>query len=254
MIKMSELTVKVEIFEGPLDLLLHLIKKMEIDITDIPIVEIVKQYMTYLNTMKDLELTIAGDYLVMAATLLSIKSSMLLPQHEEPAEDEEIEDPRSELVDMLLEYKKFKEAAGHLREKEMGRKQYFTKPPAELNEYQETIPLQPGEVTVFDLMVAFQQVDLKMQYNHLQEQTITREEISIEDKIQWIRQTVLSSKKPVPFSTLLKSHSKQEMVTTFLAMLELMKEQKLIAYQKTFDDELEITFLHENQGAEGNEI
>ena len=246
---MSELTVKVNAFEGPLDLLLHLIKTMEIDITDIPIVEIVNQYMAYLQEMEKFELNIAGEYLVMATTLLSIKSSMLLPQAEvEEEEDEDEVDPRDELVLMLLEYQAIKEASESLQGKEMDRKQYVTKPATELVDYQNNIPLQPGEVTLFDLLVAYQRVTLTMTFNEPKERTVEREEISVEDKIAWIRQQITQADSSLSFSTLLTSHSRHEIVTTFLALLELIREQEIQVHQDNLHEELTLSFVNESQG------
>lgn len=245
---MSQLTIKVEVFEGPLDLLLHLIKKMEIEITDIPITEVVSQYMSYLHTMKELELTIAGDYLVMAATLLSIKSAMLLPRQplSDEEEDLEPEDPRAELALMLMEYQKYKNAAGTLQEKEQARQQYMTKPAAELSSYQETVPLLEGQVNLFDLMVAFRRVSLRINEQKQSKKTIIREEITIEEKMQWIRNKVFSSSRPILFSDLLESENRQELVTAFLALLELIKEQEISVRQETAVDDLFVTFNPQN--------
>lgn len=157
--------VKLEAFEGPLDLLLHLIHRLEIDIYDIPVSEITEQYMEYIHTMQELELDVASEYLVMAATLLSIKSKMLLPRQEEEWSDEEIieeeqSDPRDELVTRLIEYKKYKEAAVKLKELESERALVYTKPPSDLSEYlEEKEPiLQKGNVTVYDMIAAFQKM------------------------------------------------------------------------------------------------
>lgn len=132
-------SVKIEAFEGPLDLLLHLINRYEIDIYDIPVAQITEQYMAYIHAMQELELDIASEYLVMAATLLAIKSKMLLPAPEEEddgdMEFDEVDDPREELMQRLLEYKKFKEAARELKRREEERALLFTKPPSDLSAY-----------------------------------------------------------------------------------------------------------------------
>ena len=131
--------VKIDAFEGPLDLLLHLINRYEIDIYDIPVAQITEQYMAYIHAMQELQLDIASEYLVMAATLLAIKSKMLLPKHEEEILDESVElsenDPREELMQRLLEYKKYKEAAQALKKKEEERALLFTNPPSDLSMY-----------------------------------------------------------------------------------------------------------------------
>ena len=138
--------VKIDAFEGPLDLLLHLINRLEIDIYDIPVSEMTEQYLLYIHAMKELQLDLASEFLVMAATLLAIKSKMLLPKHEEEMLDENFdidleEDPREELVERLIEYRKYKEAAGDLKSLEEERGLMFTKPPSDLSDLaKEKIP------------------------------------------------------------------------------------------------------------------
>src|SRR5690606_36920451 len=151
-----EYNVKIEAYEGPLDLLLHLIKKLEIDIYDIPMSEITEQYLLYIHSMQVLELDIASEYLVMAATLLAIKSQMLLPKYEEDLDDEILDedyssDPREELVAKLLEYRKYKEASLDLKEKEKERALMFTKAPSDLSDYASTIQVTQldGKVTIY---------------------------------------------------------------------------------------------------------
>ncbi len=153
---MQGYSVKLDGFEGPLDLLLHLINQYEIDIYDIPVAVITEQYMHYIHTMQQLELNIASEYLVMAATLLAMKSKSLLPNQaalDEEATMEE-EDPRDELMNRLIEYRKFKEAAEELKEKELSADKLYTRPPAPLPDKPELKPLEPGEVTVYDMVAA----------------------------------------------------------------------------------------------------
>ncbi|GMA47456.1 hypothetical protein GCM10025854_17060 [Tetragenococcus muriaticus] len=154
---MTEIKVKLDIFEGPLDLLLHLIQTLEIDIYDIPIAQVTEQYMNYIHAMDNTQLEIAGDYLVMAATLMSIKSQMLLPKQEEIEEDDEYEeDPREALVEQLLEYRKYKYAAKQLSEKAEERRNYFTKEPMDMDEYKdEDTSLEKGQFKTMDLYLAF---------------------------------------------------------------------------------------------------
>src|SRR5690606_4106514 len=145
--------VKIDAFEGPLDLLLHLINRLEIDIYDIPVAEITEQYLFYIHTMKELQLDIASEYLVMAATLLAIKSKMLLPKHEDEQLEDEIgmemeEDPRDELVERLVEYRKYKEAAEDLKELEQERGLMFTKPPSDLTDFAKEIQPEKTELNV----------------------------------------------------------------------------------------------------------
>ena len=235
---MDPLLIKTNVFEGPLDLLLFLIKKMEIDIADIPIADVVDQYMDYLHTMKKLELAVAGEYLLMAATLLSIKSSMLLPKHEEVLEEEDEEDPRQELIEMLLEYQTFKEVAVEFSNKEQQRQSYYTKAPDELTEFQQQIPLKEGQLTLFDLLVAFQQVSLKAEYRKPVEKTIQREAITLLEKLNWMKNKLKNTAHPIPFSELIVGNSKQELVVAFLALLELMKENQVRIQQEDMQDEL----------------
>lgn len=228
---MQEINVKLDVFEGPLDLLLHLIQKLEIDIYDIPIAAVTEQYMNYIHTMKTLELEIAGEYLVMAATLMAIKSKMLLPKQElEMAEDDEIfdgEDPRDALVAQLLEYRKFKYAAGLLHEKESERSLYYTKEPMDIDEYKEDNPLlEPNQLNTIDLFLAFHAMLEKKKSRQPVETTVAGDDVSIEEKIATITQKMrqIDRKTPIQFDSFFTTYSKQEVVTTFMALLELMKK------------------------------
>ena len=235
---MKELNVKLDIFEGPLDLLLHLIKTLEIDIYDIPIAEITEQYMFYIRSMKELDLELAGEYIVMAATLMAIKSKTLLPVTEVSYDEsdylEEV-DPREELVAQLLEYRKFKYAAGVLKEKEIERGKYYTKEAVNLDEYKETVePLAPNEVTTIDLFLAFSDVLNRQKELEPMETSIVAEEFSIEDKINEITNRIfrLKAKEGLTFESLFFVYSRNEIVTTFMAVLELVKSGVVIAKQK----------------------
>ncbi|MGX7271430.1 MULTISPECIES: segregation/condensation protein A [Enterococcus] len=228
---MQEINVKLDVFEGPLDLLLHLIQKLEIDIYDIPIAAVTEQYMNYIHTMKTLELEIAGEYLVMAATLMAIKSKMLLPKQElEMTEDDEIldgEDPRDALVAQLLEYRKFKYAAGLLHEKESERSLYYTKEPMDIDEYKEDNPLlEPNQLNTIDLFLAFHAMLEKKKSRQPVETTVTGDDVSIEEKIATITQKMcqIDRNTPINFESFFTNYSKQEVVTTFMALLELMKK------------------------------
>ncbi|MFZ1353667.1 MAG: segregation/condensation protein A, partial [Enterococcus aquimarinus] len=160
---MQEIQIKLDVFEGPLDLLLHLIQKLEIDIYDIPIAAVTDQYMKYIRAMKAFELGVAGEYLVMAATLMAIKSQTLLPTMTSDydfEEDYEQEDPRETLVTQLLEYRKFKYAAECLAEKAEERSQYFTKEPMNVVAFksEEQLILKANQLTTIDLFLAFHQM------------------------------------------------------------------------------------------------
>lgn len=229
---MSEINVKIDAFEGPLDLLLHLIQHLEIDIYDIPIAEVTSQYLTYIQTMKVLELDIAGDYLVMAATLMAIKSKLLLPKQELVLDTElelieEGEDPRDALVEQLLEYQKYKKAAAVLKTKEEERSQYYTKEPQNLDQLQKNVPLEPLKISTLDLVVAFQKL-LTKRLNKAPLQTkVMAEEVTISEKMAFILTSVSSSssKTGIRFTDLFTEPTKKDMVTTFMALLELIKEQ-----------------------------
>lgn len=236
---MNQLNVKLDVFEGPLDLLLHLIKTLEVDIYDIPIADITTQYVNYIKSMKILQLEIAGDYIVMAATLMSIKSKMLLPKQELILDDtgeliDEGEDPRAALVAQLLAYRKFKYAATVLKDKEAERGDYFTKEPSDLRDYiDEMAPLDPGEVGTIDLFMAFHDVLERQQQLVPQETTITNDLDSIEDKMLYITNLINESPKNhgVPFGALFTTYTKSDIVTTFMAMLELIKAKEIKATQ-----------------------
>ncbi len=211
--------VKLDIFEGPLDLLLHLIKEQKLDLYDIPISTITKQYLEYIDLMKELNLNIAGDYLVMASELARIKSKMLLPQQEAEDENESGEDPREDLVRQLLEYKKYKEAASELRVMELNQKQIFTRnAPEKIEEGDDNIRY---DVTVYDLMIAFNNILKELSFREDYEVTIN--EISITDKINYIMER-LSEAVSMTFDELLRSmKSRMEIIATFLGILELMR-------------------------------
>lgn len=230
---MTDITVKIDGFEGPLDLLLHLIQHLEMDIYDIPIAEITSQYLAYIHTMKMLELDVAGDYLVMAATLMAIKSKMLLPKPELDEEEEFYEegiDPRDALVEQLLEYQKYKQVATVLKQKEEERSFYFTKEPTNLEDYQKDIPLEPDKINTIDLVRAFQDMLRKKKKRVPLQTKITAEEVTMEDRMKSILHR-LTPNKPLLFTDLFEVQSKKECVTTFIALLELMKDQQVAVHQ-----------------------
>lgn len=236
---MEQLSVKLDVFEGPLDLLLHLIKTLEVDIYDIPIADITTQYMNFIKSMELLKLEVAGDYIVMAATLMSIKSKMLLPTQELVMDEdgefiEEGEDPRAALVAQLLEYRKFKYAATVLKEKEEKRGQFYTKEPADLSEYKEEMqPLDPDQVSTIDLFMAFHDVLERRRQLVPRETTITNDQESVDDKMAFITSLMkgLPSTTGVPFNSLFSTYTRGEIVTTFMALLELIKSRTLMVKQ-----------------------
>jgi len=220
--------VKLEVFEGPLDLLLHLIKKNEVDIYDIPIAVITQQYLSYLDLMQTLNLDVAGEFLVMAATLIQIKSRLLLPPEEtaEP-EGEEMEDPREELVRRLLEYKKFKEAAEELRRREVLWQDVFARQAPWEGDGE---PLSYGqEATVFDLLSALQ--DILDRVREIPGVPLSLEEITITEKINMIL-SCLAETETLAFEDLFAENTtRMEIIVTFLALLELVKQRLLRLWQ-----------------------
>ena len=229
---MAALDVKLNVFEGPLDLLLHLIEKNKVQIFDIPIVTITDQYIEYINNMEEEDLDVMSEFLVMAATLIRIKSKMLLPKDEEVSEEEE--DPRDELVRRLLEYKMYKYAACELKDMELdGGKNLYkgASIPAEVKNYHEEIdPYELVSGLGLDLeklneifkSVMRKQVD-KLDPVRSKFKTIEKEEISLEDKMAEVREQVRGL-NGINFRTLLEMQpSKMNVIVTFLAILELMK-------------------------------
>ncbi len=229
--------VKIDAFEGPLDLLLHLINRLEIDIYDIPVAEITEQYLLYIHTMKELELDLASEYLVMAATLLAIKSKMLLPKHEESLDDElefaEEEDPRDELVERLIEYRKYKEAASDLKNLELERGLMFTKPPSDLSDYSSEVKTDKLDldVSLYDMLGALQKLLRRKKLQRPLSTKITRQEIPIEQRMDEILQDLRVNKGRRSFFDLFPSNEKEYLVVTFLAILELMKRREIIVEQ-----------------------
>ena len=228
------LAINLDIFEGPLDLLLHLIQQMEIDIYDIPIATITEQYMSYIHTMKTLELAVAGEYLVMAATLMAIKSKTLLPVQEAIIEDEYWEeDPRDELVNQLLEYRKYKYAAEQLTEKAQERSLYYTKEPVAVDDLigQEK-PLKRGQVKKIDLFHAMEKILERKKFSEKVEKTITPDDTTIEERIIVIEERLKQHHKGCSFESFFETPSKTEVVTTFMALLEMMKNGQIVAQQE----------------------
>ena len=223
------LKVRLETFEGPLDLLLYLIKKNEIDIYDIPISVITQQYLEYLEMMKNLNLDVAGEFLLMAATLLHIKSKMLLPATEEEEGEKEEEDPRAELVRRLLEYQRFKEAAqqlvkGPLLDREVFVRSFFGESLAGKEEEEVS-----GEVTLFDLLEVMKKVLEGLPAEDFQE--ISVEQLNIKDKILQIMERLWESESLAFTELYTASTSRREIIVTFLALLELLRLRMIRVYQ-----------------------
>lgn len=227
----ADYKIKLEVFEGPLDLLLYLIKKEEVDIYDIPIERITNQYMEYLSLMKLLNLEVAGEFLVMAATLMYIKSRQLLPPDQQAADNttEEGEDPRWELIRQLVEYKKFKEAARELAQREAEQSRRFSRHTADEMVGEEGEP-PLAEVSIFDLITAFQAVLQRAQQRD-DFREIIEEKFTVSDKIEEILYT-MRERVELRFGELFeRASSRTEIVVTFLALLELIRLKRLRVHQ-----------------------
>lgn len=231
--------VKLAIFEGPLDLLLYLVKKDHLNIYDIPIAKVTEQYLSYLNLMQMLDLNIAGEFLVMAATLMQLKSKMLLPAEEAP--EEEQEDPRAELVRRLLEYEKFKEIAESLRQKEASQQEVFKRPKPEINLEKDNAALDEVyfEASIFDLISAFskamEDVPREIFYQ------VIKDEFTVEEKVHQILHLLLARDSVLLSELFCQAKSKIEIVVTFLAVLELIRLKETVARQTGLFQEIELS-------------
>ncbi len=234
---MSAYQVRLEIFEGPLDLLLYLIKRDDMEIKDIPISQITQEYLSYIELMKDLNLELAGDFLVMAATLLQIKSKMLLPQDPKP-DEQEGPDPRSELIAKLLEYQKYKEAAQFLVKREQEyREVYFRNVTPVFSEDEMTL-----HASLFDLLAAFRNVLVEAP---AEVKELIYEKIPLEQRIREVLD-LLDSKEYVPFEEIfVPGSTRRELIVTFLALLELVRMKQAVARQAEHFGEIRIYRVRE---------
>lgn len=217
-------------FEGPLDLLLHLIKKSKMDIFDIDISDITNQYINYINEMSELNLDIASEYLVMAAELIEMKSRKLLPGKEEDEENEEMINPEEELKRRLAEYEKYKESTEVFRNLEEKRTSYYTKAPESLKQYSEEKLENDGSVGVMDLLDAFQKLLEREQFKRPLNTKIARKELSVKERVVKIRD-ILKQKKKINFIELFDDFSKPYVVVTFLSVLEMAKNGEITLKQ-----------------------
>ena len=249
--------IKLEVFEGPLDLLMHLIEKNKIDIYDIPIVEITNQYMEYIQAMEKSDLNVMSEFLLMAATLLDIKCRMLLPK--EVNEEGEEEDPRQELVEQLLQYKMYKSMSYELRDRQVeGERILYKEPtiPEEVKNYEEPVDLDEllGDLTLTKLNQIFRDV-IKKQGDKIDTVRskfgkIEKEEVTLPEKMDYVENYARTHKK-FSFRTLLEDQcSKTQIVVTFLAILEMMKTGKIKIEQEQLFDDILITSMIEQDGKE----
>lgn len=227
-----EYKFKINDFEGPLDLLLHLIKQSEMDITDIEIVKLTDQYVDYIKSMEKLNLNIASEYLVLAANLTYLKSKALLPKQEE---DEEVEDDffesKEELENRLQEYKRYKEVTETFKILEDARSDIYTKTPSNIREYKgENITLS-DDITINDLVEAFKKYLERKELEKPLNTKVTTKEISITERRKSIK-NILKERKRVEFFDLFEEFSKPYVVVTFLSVLEMAKERELVIKQE----------------------
>lgn len=249
------LKLELDVFEGPLDLLLHLINKLEIDIYDIPIAQITAQYMNYLKHMQTIQIDIASEYFVMAATLMRIKSEMLVPRNEnqaEMAEDfYEDEDPRKPLMELLLEYKQIKKVVPKFEERSEERSDYFGKDPSNISEYQETVVLKDTGLGVEDLANIFLDVLKRHRLDTPQPTTIDAEEVTVVERMADIRtHFVHTGRKSISFSELIEKPTRQTIVVTFLALLELIKDHQVLVQQDSLESDISISIIDHTEEEE----
>lgn len=237
---MSEYKVKFEIFEGPLDLLLYLIKKQEVDIYEVNLTALATQFIEHVDTMRTLDLEIAGEFLVMASTLMYIKSRELLPDDQQVLVEgeEEGEDPRWELIRQLVEYKKFKDAAANLQTLEAAQENIFPRIPGKLDVLDD-LPKPRMEVSIFDLVNAVNVV-LKRVGQREQTRDIFEDKWTVSEKIEQLMK-LIAEKTSLKFSELFEGvTSRSEVVCTFLALLELIRLKQLVVVQESPFTEIEV--------------
>ena len=240
----SPYKVTLTVFEGPLDLLLHLIRSNEIDIYDIPIVEVTEQYLAYLSLMESLDLEVAGEWLVMAATLLEIKSRMLLPEEPKEEPEEEAVDPRVELVERLIEYEKFKEAAELFRERENEQAKVFGRGAVVLD-YDLRPEFDLSDITAVDLLAALQNI-----LSDVDDEPVTsiqRRKISVRMRMREIYKKAADAAGQLHFADLFEDVTNRvEVVITFLALLELLRKRRLTVKKKAAFAPIEIRVVEQD--------
>ena len=238
---MPDNKVQLEIFEGPLDLLLYLVKKEEVDISEVNLTKIATQFIEYVDLMREMDLDIAGEFLVMAATLMYIKSRELLPKNQqvEAPEEDEDEDPRWELIRQLVEYKKFKDAAAHLQERELIQEQIYGRVPSRPEFSIETPNLRP-EVSIFDLVNAVSNI-LKRYNQRPQGRDLFEEKWSVSEKIELLA-GMIRERQRLRFSELFEAaNHRSEVIVTFLALLELIRMKQIRIEQSEAFADIEIS-------------
>ena len=228
-------SIKIDAFEGPLDLLLHLIKEKNVDIYDISIEEITKSYLDYINKMEELNINVASSYLVMAAELMEIKSKSLLPKVENEEDNEEEVVSRENLINKLVEYKKYKEMTEVFKELEINRNNIYIKPPENINNYVNN-EIYNEEIEIDKLVEAMKNFLNRKKLEKPLKTKITNKEYSVKERKNSIR-NIIRNKKRVEFTELFEEYNKSYIAVTFLSVLELAKEHELkISQDKNFDN------------------
>lgn len=222
--------VTIDNFDGPLDLLLHLIKEQDIDIYDIKIEDITKQYLDFIRHMKELNLEIASEYLVMASELIEMKSKMLLPKKKEKEDDDYEEDPRELLIERLLAYKRYKEVTSEFKDLELTRKMVFTREPDNLNRYVKEDE-NSEELGVADLIDAFNNLLKRKELDRPIATKITKKELSVTEKVNKIK-NILRNKKKINFEDIFEVSTKEEVIISFLSVLEMVKKDEILLTQE----------------------
>lgn len=228
---------KINEFEGPLDLLLHLIKESEMNIMDIQIVKLADQYLNYISSMEKLNLEIASEYLVVASELIYLKSKTLLPQTNNEEESEEFIEAKDDLINRLLEYKQYKDVTSTLKVLEEQRSNFYTKTPSSLRDYKPDEIVLNNEITLEDLVKAFQKYLERKKYNEPLTTKVTTKEISISERRKSIR-NILKQRHKVEFFELFEEFSKSYVVATFLSILEMAKANELVIKQENNFDKI----------------
>lgn len=234
--KAAKYEVSIDAFEGPLDLLLHLMKQSKISIYEVKISEITQQYLDYIKAMETLELEIASEYLVMAATLIEIKAKSLLPKQKVEIESDYEEDSEEALIQRLIEYKRYKEAAQLFKELEEERGQFYTKPPIDFTDYLEEEVRLPQNGDVNRLVQAFEKIMRRNKMSKPVNTRIVATPLSVEGRMEELSRS-LKYKKRIPFHTLFTEFDREYIIITFLALLELVKSGEIKLIQTSYQEE-----------------
>ena len=217
-------------FEGPLDLLLHLVRQSKIEISELKLVDITEQYISFLRKMEEMNLDIASEYLVVASELIEMKSRMLLPKPVKEEDEIEEENPEEELKRRLLEYQKYKESVTSFRELEENRSSFFTKVPEKKEEYTSEVIENTENITAYDLLKALEKLLERKEYSKPINTKITKKELSVTDRVNKIR-SILKVQKTVDFLSLFEEVTKEYVVVTFLGILQMAKDKEITLKQ-----------------------